>query len=102
MTMKDLHDHTSAVEHLRTGCALEVARLGWRDLVIDDHELCLWRCLRITLDLRFRLLLVGVLEVLASLRLSRDRHRSDDARPAGERRELLEAPCAEQRPAADS
>ena len=90
------------IEHLRTGCALEVACLGRRDLVIDDHELWLRRRLRIRLDLRsIRLLLVGILKALAGLRLLRDCHRSDDARPAGDRREFLKPPLAEHRPAVD-
>jgi hypothetical protein len=102
MTMEDLHDDASAIEHLRTGCALEIACLARRDLVIDDHELGLLRCLRIVLDLRrFRFLLGTVLEVLAGLGLPRDRHRSDDARSASERREFLEAALAEHRSATD-
>ena len=100
--MEDLDDDAGAIEHLRAGRTLEVARLARRDLVIDDHELRLRRRLRIRLDLRgIRLLLVGVLKAFAGLRLLRDRHRSDDAGPAGDRREFLEPPLAEHRPAAD-
>ena len=102
MTMEDLHDHAGAIEHLRAGRALEVACLARRDLVIDDHELRLRPRFRIRLDLRgIRLLLVGVLKALAGLRLLRDRHRSDDARPAGDRREFLKPPLAEHRRAVD-
>jgi GTP-binding protein HflX len=39
MAVEDLHDHPGAIEHLRTGCTLEIARLGRRELVIVDHEL---------------------------------------------------------------
>src|ERR1700716_4178054 len=102
MTMEDLHDHASPIEHLRTGCTLEVACLARRDLVIDYHEFWLRRHLRIRLDLRgIRLLLVGVLKALAGLRLLRDCHRSDDAGPGGDRREFLKPPLAEHRPAVD-
>ena len=87
---KDLHDHASLIKHLRTGCTLEVACLARRDRVIDDHELRLRRRLRIRLDLRgIRLLLGGILKAFAGLRLLRDCHRSDDARPAGDRRKFL-------------
>src|SRR5260221_4025401 len=102
MTMEDLHDHASPIEHLRTGCTLEVACLARRDLVIDDHELRLRRRVRIRLDLRgIRLLLVGVLKALTGLRLLRDCHRFDDPRAPGDRREFLKPPLAEHRPAAD-
>src|SRR6266545_1021841 len=102
MTMEYLHDHASPIEHLRTGCTLEVACLARRELVIDDHELRLWRRLRIRLNLRrIRLLRVGVLKALTGLRLLRICHRSDDARPAGDRREFLKPPLAEHRPAVD-
>jgi hypothetical protein len=100
--MEDLHDYAGPIEHLRTRCTLEVACLARRDLVIDDHKLRLPRRLRIRLDLRgIRLLRVGVLKALAGLRLMRDCHRSDDARPAGDRREFLKPPLAEHRRAAD-
>src|SRR5450756_2013423 len=70
--------------------------------MIDDHELRLWRRLRTRLWLPgIRLLFVGVFEALAGLRLPLYRHRSDDARPAGDRREFLKTPLAEHRPAAD-
>jgi len=70
--------------------------------MIDDHELRLRRRLRIRLDLRrARLPLVGVFKALAGFRLPGYRHRSDDARPAGNRREFLKPPLAEHRPAAD-
>ena len=49
MAMEDLDDHAGAIEHLRAGRALEVARLARRDLVIDDHELRLRRRVRIGL-----------------------------------------------------
>jgi hypothetical protein len=102
MTMEDLHDHAGPIEHLRSGCALEVACLARRDLVIDDHELRLWGRVWIRLDLRgFRLLFVGILKALARLRLLRDCHRSADARPAGDRPELCEPPLAEHCPAVD-
>ncbi len=100
MAMEDLHDHPGAVEHLRAGCALEIAGLARRNIVVDDHELR--PCLRI----RFappgvRLLLVGVLKALAGLRLALYRHRSDHAGPAGHRGEFLKPPLAEHRRAAD-
>src|SRR5208283_5445331 len=86
MTMEDLHDHASPIKHLRTGSTLEVACLARRDLVIDDHELRLWRRLRIRLDLRgTRLLLGGALKTFAALRLLRDCHRVADGRSAGDR-----------------
>jgi DNA-binding transcriptional LysR family regulator len=74
--------------------------LGNRDRV--DHELRpRWR-LRISFDLRgVRLLHVGVLKALAGLRLLQDCHRSDDARPAGDRRKFRKPPLAEHRPAVD-
>ena len=101
MAMKDLHDYAGPVEHLGTGCALEIARLGRRELVIDDHELRLWRRLRIRLDReRLRLSVAGVHEALTGLRVLRDGHRSDDSSPAGHRRKLREAPLAEQGPTA--
>src|SRR5450631_1268667 len=102
MAMEDLHDHASPIEHLRTGCTFEVACLARRDLVIDDHELRLRRRLRIRLSRRaIRLLLVGVLKTLAGLGLLQDCHRSDDACPAGDRREFSKPPLAEYRPAVD-
>src|ERR1019366_7223044 len=70
--------------------------------MIDDHELRLRRRPRIRLYLPgMRLLLVGIFKALAGLRLPGDRHRSDDARSAGNRREFLKPPLAEHRPAAD-
>src|ERR1019366_4988937 len=102
MTMEDLHDHAGPIEHLHAGCALEVAGLARRDIVIDDHEPRLRRRLWIALDVRgIRFLLVGVLKAFAGLRLVRGCHGSDDARSAGDRRELLEPPLAEHRRAAD-
>src|SRR5258708_2735505 len=66
--------------------------------MIDDHELGLRLRLRIRVDLPGgRFLAVGILKTLAGLRLPLYRHRSDDARPAGDRGELLEAPLAEHR-----
>src|SRR5258707_11949386 len=66
--------------------------------MIDDHELGFRLRLRIRVDLRGgRFLAVGILKTLAGLRLPLYRHRSDDARPAGDRGELLEAPLAEHR-----
>src|ERR1035437_9866839 len=70
--------------------------------MIDDHELRLRRRLRMRLYLPgIRLLLVAVFKALAGLRLPGYRHRSDDACPAGNRREFLKPPLAEHRPAAD-
>src|SRR5260221_4041662 len=66
--------------------------------MIDDHELGLRLRLRIRVDLPGgRFLAVGILKTLAGLRFPLYRHRSDDARPAGDRGELLEAPLAEHR-----
>src|ERR1019366_10791694 len=50
MTMENLHDHAGPIEHLGTGCTLEIACLARRDLMINDHELRLRRRLRIRLD----------------------------------------------------
>ena len=100
--MEDLHDHAGPIEHLRASRTLEVACLARRDVVINDHELRLRRRLRIRLDLRgVRLLLVGVFKALAGLRHPGYCHRSDDARPAGNRREFLKPPLTEYRPAVD-
>ena len=72
------------------------------NLVIHDHEPWLRRRLRIRLDLRsIQFLLVGILKALAGLRLLQDCLRSDNARPAGDRRELLKPPLSEHRPAVD-
>jgi hypothetical protein len=102
MTMEDLHYHARPIEHLSTGCTLQVTCLARRDLVIDDHELRLRRRLQIRLGRRgIGPLLVGVLKALAGLRFLQDCHRSDDARPAGDRREFGKPPLAEHRPAVD-
>src|ERR1017187_10376013 len=70
--------------------------------MIDDHELRLRRRLWIRLDLPgIRFLLVGVFKALAGLRLPLYRHRSDDTRSAGNRREFLKPPLAEHRSTAD-
>src|SRR5258708_31802560 len=70
--------------------------------MIDDHEFRLRRRLRIRFELPgIRLLLVGVVKPFAGLRLPGYRHRPDDTRPAGNRREFLKPPLAEHRPAAD-
>ena len=70
--------------------------------MIDDHELRLRRRLRISLYLSgIRLLFVDIFKALAGLRLPGYRHRSDDARPTGNRREFLKPALAEHRPAAD-
>ena len=82
VAMENLHDNPGPVEHLRAGRALEIAGLARRNIVIDYHELR--PCLRIGLDRPgIRLLLAGVVEALAGLRLALYRHRSDLARPAG-------------------
>src|SRR5258708_26074416 len=66
--------------------------------MIDDHELGLRLRLGIGVTLPGgRFLAVGFLKTLAGLRLPLYRHRSDDARPAGDRGELLEAPLGEHR-----
>jgi hypothetical protein len=36
--MEDFHDHPRSVEHLRAGGVFQIARLAWRDLMIDDDE----------------------------------------------------------------
>src|ERR1019366_10220792 len=70
--------------------------------MIDDHELRPRPGLRIRLYLPgVRLLPVGVFKTLAGFRLAGYRHRSDDAGPAGNRREFLKPPFAQHRPAAD-
>src|SRR6202011_2027310 len=56
------------------------------------------RRIRIRLDLRgIRLLLAGILEALAGLRLLRDCGRPDDAGSAGDRREFRKPPLAQHR-----
>jgi hypothetical protein len=94
VTVEDLHDHSGPIKYLRTGCALKVARLVWRHFVIDDHELRIRR-LRIELHLPDVWLRVGIFKALAGLRFARYCHRSDDARPAGHRSELLEPSLSE-------
>src|SRR6267142_162653 len=70
--------------------------------MIEDHKLRLRLRLRIRLRLPgVRLLAVAVLKAFAGLRLPRYRHRSDDARAAGHRREFLEPPLAEHRRTVD-
>src|ERR1700687_1669639 len=66
--------------------------------MIDDHELGLRLRLWIRLYLPGgRFLAAGIPKPLAGLRFPLYRHRSDDARPAGNRGEFLEAPLAEHR-----
>ena len=110
MTMEDLDDDAGPIQHLRAGGALEVAGLARRDFMIDNHEVRLRRRLRIgraRAGIRLVLVgffvsfLVGVFKTLAGLRLALYRHRSDDAGPAGQRREFLEPPFAEHGAAAD-
>ena len=101
MAVKDLDDHAGPIEHLRAGCALEVAGLARRDVMVDDHE-CRLRRLGIVLFLpAVRLVRVGILKALAGLRLAGNGHRSDDAGPAGHGREFLQPPLAQHRRALD-
>ena len=102
MAVKDLHDHTRAIEYLRTGCALEVARLVRRDVMVDDHELRLRRRFGIRLCLlAIQLVRVGILKALAGLRLANSGHRSDDAGATGNCREFRKPPLAQHRRAVD-
>ena len=102
MPMEDLHDHAGSIEHLRAGCALDVAGLARRDIMIEDDEFRLRRRVRIVSRSRgIRLVLATALKAFAGLRLPRRRHRSDDARPAGKCREVLKPPFAKHRCAVD-
>ena len=49
MTMENLNDDAGPIKYLRTGRALKVAGLAWRDVMVDDHEFRLRRRLRISL-----------------------------------------------------
>src|ERR1017187_3822850 len=70
--------------------------------MIDDHEIRLRPRRRIRLHLPgIGFLLAGAFKALAGLRLPLYRHRSDDAGPAGNRREFLKPPLAEHGSAAD-
>src|SRR5687768_6769109 len=102
MTMEDLQDHPGAIEHLRAGCPLQVARLVRRELVIDKDKLRLPHSVSVRLHrCRLRLLVLGTFEALACLRLPRHGERFDDAGPARHCCELLEAPLAEDGAAVD-
>ena len=90
--MEDVDDDARAVEHLRAGRALEVARLARRDLVVDDHDLRLRRRLRIGS-------VGGASGFAPSAPSNRSRAfdlrgvaRSDDPLPAGDRREFEASP----------
>lgn len=96
MAMEDLHDHAGPIEDLRTGRPLDVADLVWRDVMVDDHELGRRLALRIWLCLaRIRLSLAVVFKTGTSLRLPRDRHRADDAGPAGDRSKFFKPSFAQ-------
>ena len=70
--------------------------------MIDDHEIGLRLRRRIRPRLPgIRFLVAGAFKAFARLRFTGYRHRSDDACPAGHRREFLKPPFAEHRPAAD-
>jgi hypothetical protein len=96
--VEDLHDHPGPIKNLRTGCALKVACLAWRNLMIDNHEFRIHR-LRIVLYLTGVELLVEIVKAVAGLRFPRYRHRSHDTRPAGHCGEILKPTFAEHRPA---
>jgi len=39
MAVKDLENHHGAVHHLATRLVFKIARLRWRDFVVDQHEI---------------------------------------------------------------
>ena len=87
-----IEDPVGVAVYLRT-VAFQVAGLARRDVTLDEHEFRFWERLRNWPNLSdLRPLLTVGLKALARLRLSRYRLRSDDARAAGDRCELLKRP----------
>ena len=108
VAVEDLDDDAGAVEHLRAGGALEVARLARRELVVDDHDgapcasgaLCARAASRVVVVARREGLVRPrrrLLEARARLGSALGRARGDDPVAAGELRELLELALAEHR-----
>jgi hypothetical protein len=86
--LEDLQDHRSAVEHLGTGGALEVAGLRRRDVVVDQDDA---GPLSVPFLLRSRSLLLD----LAPAPAMRRNPGGNDPAAAGERRELLQLAFAD-------
>ena len=93
VALEDREDHRGAVEHLRACRALEVARLGRRELVVDEHE----RGARGVGPAVFGLLLQRIFRVLFVPLLPDPRAHRHDARPARPIGELLQLATAHHR-----
>src|SRR5262249_22585092 len=61
VAVEDLEDHRRAIEDIGAGGALEVALLGRREVVIDEHDLGARRCVGVGRRAVAAVLIAGVL-----------------------------------------